>query len=346
MKGQDLLNLISDADSTLIEESENVSDIDKKKGQRINWILPIAGVVIIGLLVGVIVMNKSEKKEPNRILENKKYENLSSIIFLEDEELEYHSANADDRIRYGLPAEVSDIRITQEDVGDFIGIVGGIKNNSGENIVGKNAYHYSQYPESQSIIVVDMGDSYSFFCSYGYTIEIPLGESLQDAFVKYRLPEKGVKIEIHNYGGELEKTITEKSVIDKLVGILVDCKNIGYIEQNRRFVQSWYETYGNDYVYLDEDSGSITYRDISLEELAPDNAGKSVGTETASENHLLPVEDLADELWHKDSFEITIEVEEGFRITFMYCPVTNTISAFNGVFDLTEEAIQAIESFR
>ncbi len=71
----------------------------------------------------------------------------------------------------------------------------------------------------------------------------------------------------------------------------------------------------------------------------------SVGIETKAEDERLPVEDLADELWHKDSFELIIEVSEGYRITLIYCPVARTISAFNGTFDLTEEKKKIIDSF-
>lgn len=71
----------------------------------------------------------------------------------------------------------------------------------------------------------------------------------------------------------------------------------------------------------------------------------SVGIETKAEDERLPVEDLADELWHKDSFELIIEVSEGYRITLIYCPVARTISAFNGTFDLTEEKMKIIDSF-
>lgn len=348
MKGKDLLNLISDADASLIEESENVPKAEKKKAPKTAWLLPIAGAVVIVLLIGVGFLFQNSKKQTSTNSDGKKCEALGSIIYLDNNvDLEYHSTNAEDRIRYGLPADISDITISKTDIGEYIGTVSGIKNAGAENIVGKKAYHYTKYPVNNSIIIVDLEDSYAFFCTYGYVIEVPLGDSLKDAFTKYGLPEKGVKIEIYNYNGELVRTITERNDIELIVQTLVNCNNIGYTEQNRRLVQAWNEAYGNDYVYLNEESGSIEYKDVSIEPTTQESNTKSisVGIETKAEDERLPVEDLADELWHKDSFELIIEVSEGYRITLNYCPVARTISAYNGTFDLTEEKMKIIDSF-
>ena len=348
MKGTELLKLMSDAKSNLIEESENISTTARKKIPITTLILPIAGVVVVALLAGLAVLKKNSKNGNHMNIDSKKYENLSSIIYLEnDVDLEYHSANAEDRIRYGLPSDVSDIRISQEDIGEYIGVVGGIKNNRSENIVGKKAYHYSKYPENNSIIVVDLDDSYAFFCSYGYKIEISLGETLTNAFAKYDLPEKGVKIEIYNYNEELVRTITQKSDIEKIIQILDNCRNIGYAEQNRRLVQAWNAAYDNDYIYLNQESGAIEYKDLSGNATTQENNETkiSVGIETKTEDERLSIEDLADELWHKDSLILIIEVSEGYRITLIYCPVARTISAFDGSFDLTEEKMKEINSY-
>ncbi|MBR3057262.1 MAG: hypothetical protein IKG93_04760 [Clostridiales bacterium] len=356
MNGKDLLFLMSDADSELIEESEIVLDTSKKQTTNQILILSIAGAVIVGLLIGITLFLKTSMKSKTPSDNNLKLEELSCIIFLNNEEdLEYHSADAADRTRYGLSSDISDVKLSQSDIGDYLGSVSGIKNNSREDIVGKKAYHYSKYPESKSIIIVDIEGSYSLFCSYGYTIDVPLGNSLNDAFAKYGLPEKGVKIEIYNHSDKLVRTITEKSDINKLICIFSDCRNIGYTEQNRRLVQAWHDSYDNDYVYLDEKTGSISFKDITLDERSQKGSssekqagietGVETGVETISEVSRLPIEDMANELWHKDSLKLIIEVEEGFCIILNYCPVSKTISAFNGAFDLTEEKTESINSF-
>ena len=53
MKGKDLLKLMSEADVSLIEESENAPQVEKKKISKMAWLLPLAGVVAIVLLIGV-----------------------------------------------------------------------------------------------------------------------------------------------------------------------------------------------------------------------------------------------------------------------------------------------------
>ena len=347
MKGKDLLKLMSEADVSLIEESENAPQVEKKKISKMAWLLPLAGVVAIVLLIGVGVLFQNGKKQTSMSSEEKRYEDVAYCIYLDNiAGVEFHSANAEDKIRYGLPSDGSDIIFSQSDIGEYIGTVSGIKYDRGQELVGKKAYHYAKYPNYNSIIIVELEDSYSLFCAYGYSVDVPLGDSLKDAFTKYGLPEKGVKIEVYDHNEKLIRTITERSDIEQIVEILVSCNNIGYTEPNRRLVQVWNETYGNDYVYLDEKSGTIKYRDIIIDQTIQESITKSSlgGVETKSEGERLPVEDMAHELWNKDSLELIIEVSEGYRIRLNYCPLARTISAFNGAFDLTEEKMKKLDA--
>lgn len=344
MKGKDLLKLMSEADVSLIEESENVPQVEKKKISKMAWLLPLAGVVAIVLLIGVGVLFQNGKKQTSMSSEEKRHEDLGYCIYLDNiAGVEFHSADAEDIIRYGLPSDGSDIILSQSDIGEYIGTV---SDDRGQELVGKKAYHYAKYPNYNSIIIVELEDSYALFCAYGYSVDVPLGDSLKDAFTKYGLPEKGVKIEVYDHNEKLIRTITERSDIEQIVEILVSCNNIGYTEPNRRLVQAWNETYGNDYVYLDEKSGTIKYRDIIIDQTIQESITKSSfgGVETKSEGERLPVEDMADELWHKDSLELIIEVSEGYRIRLNYCPLARKISAFNGAFDLTEEKMKKLDA--
>lgn len=344
MKGKDLLKLMSEADVSLIEESENAPQVEKKKISKMAWLLPLAGVVAIVLLIGVGVLFQNGKKQTSMSSEEKRHEDLGYCIYLDNiAGVEFHSADAEDKIRYGLPSDGSDIILSQSDIGEYIGTV---SDDRGQELVGKKAYHYAKYPKYNSIIIVELEDSYALFCAYGYSVDVPLGDSLKDAFTKYGLPEKGVKIEVYDHNEELIRTITERSDIEQIVEILVSCNNIGYTEPNRRLVQAWNETYGNDYVYLDEKSGTIKYRDIIIDQTIQESITNSSfgGVETKSEGERLPVEDMAHELWNKDSLELIIEVSEGYRIRLNYCPLARKISAFNGAFDLTEEKMKKLDA--
>ena len=78
MKGTELLKLMSDAKSNLIEESENISTTARKKIPITTLILPIAGVVVVALLAGLAVLKKNSKNGNHMNIDSKKYENLSS----------------------------------------------------------------------------------------------------------------------------------------------------------------------------------------------------------------------------------------------------------------------------
>ena len=348
MNGKELLILLSEADTLLIEESEEVKDLEKKNVTKMDliWIISIAVVAAVSLVFIIIPHLNSKNLNTNLMYHvQNSDETLSYIVGIDNlKGLEYHFANAEDRMRFGLPSDIEDVVVVRGDIGDFIGTVSSVKNKGEINIVGNKAYHYSKYPDKDSIILVDMGDSYAFFCTYGYSVDIPLGESLNKAFEQYKLPETGEKVEVYDQEGNYLKTLTEESDIRRIVEVLTDCINIGYEEQDRRLCRVWCETYGNDYVYFDEEARSIKYRDVELDEDTADyESGESAGVSIDSQKNLLPVEDMAEELWHKDSLDLVIEVKEGYRLRLNYCPVSKTITAFNGSFDLKEETIKELE---
>lgn len=336
-----IIDSIGNIDNDIVE---SVARIRRKKHRNSVWI-KIGAIAACLCLVTVIVYIIPKHINQSKTTENTTNTNIVSNIYIGDQkDLIYHEANADDRIRYGLPGDISEVVISKSDLGEYIGNVGGVMNDMVEDIVGKKVYHYARFPELKSIVIIEIDESYAFFCTYGYTVNIDIGESMGNALNSYELPERGVKIEIYNCDGELVRIASNKSDMETLVDVLKGSNNIGFEELNRRLVSVWYERYGNDYVYLDEE-GFIAYKDVSVDGEDTDdkaNASGVIGTE--SEKSRVPVKDLANELWRRDAFELVIEDNQGFRIILNYMPASGTISAFDGVFALTEEDMTLLET--
>lgn len=260
-------------------------------------------------------------------------------------DLKYHELDAEERVRYGLPSEVKDVVITEEDVGEYFGTVTSVKN-ADKDFIGSKVYHYSKYPKNKAILIVEVGNSYVFVCTYGYIISVPDWGTANDVFSQYGLPQNGTKLEVYDIDGELIRTITDIETIEAVIDLIKNCTNIGIYEKNRRLVQAWKDTYGNEYVSLDEETGEILYQSIPLqsETSAETDVSASGGVETGSEEPMLPLEDMAFELWKTGALNLVIEVEDGYRIYILYSPISCTFSLFNGSFDMTIEQVHELES--
>lgn len=104
MNGKEFLILLSEADTLLIEESEEVKDLEKKNVTKMDliWIISIAVVAAVSLVFIIIPHLNSKNLNTNLMyhLQNSD-ETLSCIVGIDNlKGLEYHFANAEDRMRY------------------------------------------------------------------------------------------------------------------------------------------------------------------------------------------------------------------------------------------------------
>ena len=263
MNGKDLLNKMVDIDPDLIIESD-IPEIHKRKETRTKIVVTsVVGLTVAAASLLLVNAGLLKKTKDNQLeIRNRKEYSSSRMLFIDNQDdLVYVGlADAEDRLRYGLPENVDDEVITKEDIGEYAGVVTGTKDDENGNDVGRKVYHYSKYPDNSSILILEEDDTYSFISTIGYEIDFEEGDLSNEIFTKYGLPEKGIKIEVYGNDDQLIHTITDMERIEKVIDLLNNCTNIGLTENNRRLVEAWKEQYGNDAVYLDEDTGLISYR--------------------------------------------------------------------------------------
>ena len=254
---------MADIDPDLIIESD-IPEIHKRKETRTKIVVTsVVGLAVAAASLLLVNAGLMKRTKDNQLeIRNRKEYSSSRMLFIDyQDDLVYVGlANAEDRIRYGLPENVDDEVITKEDIGEYAGVVTGTKDDENGNDVGKKVYHYSKYPENSSILILEEDDRYSFISTVGYEIDFAEGELSDAIFAKYGLPEKGIKIEVYDNDDQLIHTITDMDSIEKVIDLLNKCTNIGLTENNRRLVEAWKEQYGNDAVYVDESTGLISYR--------------------------------------------------------------------------------------
>ena len=350
MNGEKLLFLISNTDDDLIKEMQDQQDsiITPKTNKK--RLVPILGVcaallaLCIGLGIWIGFPRKSHTGTTSKESSSHSVkEQLNYPVTVNG--LSYHHADANDRIRYNIPESDSQEIITKENLGELIGEV---TNCTDSNLVGKKLYHYSKYPAFLSVGVLDFDGEYQIYCSYGYQVDIPEGALSNPIFDTFQLPNNASKIEVYNAEEKLTKTITNTDDIAIIISLLRDCENIGFSETNRRLAAVWYDKYGNDDVFFDEEEGVLSYRDIKLTENSSSASTDPNTPSTGAENDRSilydgqPLEDVADDLWKQGSYQLIIETKEGFRLIININQVSRTYSAQNGSFDLAADKVETL----
>lgn len=308
MNGKDLLNKMADIDPDLIIESD-ISEIHKRKETRAKIVVTsVVGLAVAAASLLLVNAGLMKRTKDNQLeIRNRKEYSSSRMLFIDyQDDLVYVGlANAEDRIRYGLPENLDDEVITKEDIGEYAGVVTGTKDDENGNDVGRKVYHYSKYPENSSILILEEDDRYSFISTIGYEIEFEEGDLSNSIFTKYGLPEKGIKIEVYDNDDQLIHTITDMDRIEKVIDLLNKCTNIGLTENNRRLVEAWKEQYGNDAVYVDESTGLISYRPEAF--YPATETAAEISTETSMEETTEVPTEPTTETTLKETTEVSIE---------------------------------------
>ena len=248
-----------------------------------------------------------------------------------DKVIYYPIKSASSLKRWGLIIGESDMisaentyKATEKDLGAFIGKVGQCDN---EELIGKSVYHFSSYPDNNVICILDNDGEYELYEGYFYDLVFMTNDHNSDIiFSEYLLPEECVEIEVQNDAGIKLYSIIDKELIMEVCSLLSGCGRVSQDETQRRLAQAWYEAYGNDNIYFDEDRHLILYKQID-------------------ENHLYPDDnemEAAQKLWSEGEYCFTIRNKYGFGVFFDFFPAMKGFQCVDGYFDLSDESIQRL----
>lgn len=311
----------------------------RKKYTKIKWTAIAASLCLI-IAAGVLAadyFNLFNTKSNKKVIV---HQNTAAAGFNLNgkDDIVYFPISFDDCKRYGIiPQDAIGLsrddayKITSDDIGEHMGTVA---NCGDKTLVGKNVYHYSKFPNYDSICIVDTNKGYEF-----YTGTIFIGKysdlSSNECLAMFRLPDSLEKIEI-----------IDQNEISSFFDIISNKEDIGNNEMNRRRADAWYKEYGNNDLCYDETSGQIVYKNAN--EIIKE--GYSYKTEDGMEITVEPqfgdtaTRDKAIELWNRNSCNISITSNNGFSITVYYSPVTSTFSISNNNYSLTEAEVKELNS--
>ena len=122
----------------------------------------------------------------------------------------------------------------------------------------------------------------------------------------------------------------------EILAILADKTNIGMAENNRLYANLWQDTYGNDDIYYDEESGTVREKNIPKEGTAYTYTtadGVTIAVEIRDDAE---IEELKSALWHTGQCQIRIMTARGFYFAVTYTPSIRTCSVGDGYYRLSE----------
>lgn len=131
----------------------------------------------------------------------------------------YYPIAFEERICFGLvPADAVGLtpentyRITTGDLGEVMGTV---EARMDDSMIGRTAYHFAAYPDSDAICIVDMDKEgvYAFYVAEGISISDEIGENFDRVLEAYGMPEAVIRLEVGTGTGETMLTITDPEII-------------------------------------------------------------------------------------------------------------------------------------
>ncbi len=256
-------------------------------------------------------------------------EEQAAYGFTLGEDIIYFPISFDDRIRYGLLKTGADdpsdggqteamgltpentYQITKQDLGEVMGTVQG---SADQDLLGCTVYHFAQFPNLDSICIVEQEGSYAFYTADWILLSEESGGSFDRVLAAYNLPETAVKLEVEDRFGNQLVTITDKEDIHTLCTLLSGKTDIGMQANNERYAKLWQDIYGNNAVSYD---GESFYYSDEVDY------------------------DAVHEFWHENQRVLWLTTERGFRFLMQYNPSVQTMECF-GYYDLEKEEIAVL----
>lgn len=347
MNGNEFLEKLELINPEFIEEADIKPRA--KKQLLIKWVA-LAACICFVLTAGIFAAKHFNLFHDNSDTVHKVVVQHSAAGFYlsENKEILYFPISFDNRVRYGLVPEDAEglteentYKITDADIGELMGIVTSCGD---KELIGCNVYHFSKFPNYDSICIVETKEGYMFYTGTYFT---PSKSNMRSdvCLAVFDLPNSLEKIEITNDERKVLFEIKDENEISALFKIILNKYDIGNNELNRRKTDAWYNKYHNDDLYYDESTGQIVYK--NQDQIIKEGYTSIVdGVEIVYEPQFADtvIRDKAIELWNKDNVNISIISNNGFGVTIIYSPITSTFNIFNNNYSLTENEVKELNS--
>lgn len=325
-----------------------------KKQVLIKWVA-LAASLCLFVSAGVFAINyfdlfdnNSETKNESEHIVKVETNSAAGFYINEDKSVLYFPISFDERVRYGLVPEdavgltkENEYKITEADLGELMGTVTSCEDTS---LIGCKVYHYSKFPDYDSICIVDTDDGYKFYTGITFIGDY-FNLSSNECLAMFHLPDSLEKIEIIDDKFNVLFEIKDEKYISSFFSIILNKEDIGSNEMSRRRADAWYKEYGNDDLYYDEATGKIVYQHEN--EIIKEGYTSVVDSvEIVFEPQFgdTATRDKAIELWNRNSINISLTNNNGFGITVEYSPITSTFCISNNHYSLTEEEVKELNA--
>ncbi len=315
----------------------------RKKYTKIKWTVIAASLCLI-IMAGVLATDYFNLFNPKANKHKVTVQHATADVFNlnGNDDIVYFPISFDGRVRYGLVpedakglTEENKYKITEADLGELMGTVTSCGD---KTLVGRNVYHYSKFPNYDSICIVDTNNGYEFYTGNYFSDIDGLNSDYHTS--RFNLPETLEKMEVFSDDSELLFSIEDKDTITAIFNLISGKEDIGAAAKSRRYAEAWYNEYGNDDVYYSEEEGDIVYR----YKIIKDGYTSTLedGTEITFEPQFEDASDEAHELWNRNRREIVLTTNKGFSLSISYSPIINTFSLANNDYSLTEAEVQEL----
>lgn len=339
MRGREMLDTIENLNPAYIEAAA-----EKPKARRTGWRKWGAMAACLCLVIaGIAVHQAGLFREPQDTTINQE----AYVFCLEgNQNAVYFPISFEERREYGLVPEddvglskENTYQITEGDLGETMGIVASCGD---ESMIGREVYHFAQYPDKDSICIVDTPTGYKFYVCTWLNVQDEDVDNSDNVLATYSLPESFEKMEVLSKDFTHLFTVEDASVTERIFEILSGKSNIGLEANERRFAQAWYDAYGNDDVYYSEEAGHCVYRSTPSDEESTtytDDKGNTVVQNSTQDTSLY---DKAHELWTVGERVIEITTTKGYQLTIDYFPSIRVFICANGYYELSDTDVEAL----
>ena len=215
MKNEILLDAIGKIDEELVFAAEKGK---RKKFPFIKWAAAAAifAVIIFGAEVKPFEHNPLVQSE--QFIKIEGFENVMYGPILFEERKEFGIIGEDE---IGLTEE-NRYEITEKDIGEFMGTVV----EGEEDIIGSRVYHFTKYPDSDRICIIETPEGFKFYTGSIFK-QLETDDSSDLIFEIFGFPESLEKMEVQYSLEHTAFEITDEEEIKQIFEILSGKKNIG-----------------------------------------------------------------------------------------------------------------------
>ena len=339
MRGREMLDTIENLNPAYIEAAA-----EKPKTKRTGWRKWGAMAACLCLVIaGIAVHQAGLFREPQDTTINQE---AYGFCLEGNQNAVYFPISFEERREYGLVPEdavglskENTYQITEGDLGETMGIVASCGD---ESMIGREVYHFAQYPDKDSICIVDTPAGYKFYVCTWLNVQDEDIDNSDNVLATYGLPESFEKMEVLSKDFTHLFTVEDASVTERIFEILSGKSNIGLEANEQRFAQAWYDAYGNDDVYYSEEAGHCVYRSTPSDEeptTYTDDEGNTVVQNSTQDTSLY---DKAHELWTVGERVIEITTTKGYQLTIDYFPSIRVFICANGYYELSDTDVEAL----